>query len=283
MMIMAGAITKRSEDARVPAIAMANKFSRYKPEEEQVVRKAEVFENRTQKQLKDVWKACGYTRLPNADYSRMANALAGLRYSAKDIEEFSLALGGLEGEERFPLKAGVFLSALINNCHEQVFAVHIAHLAEKPDCMGYRNTKQIIVRGDCGNSLGYEMMGGSITVEGNVGHWTGGFMKQGAITVKGNAGHDIGQLMEGGSITIEGDAGQTVGSGMRGGSITVNGDAGSDIGHLMKDGEIRFNGHYGAISEHMQHGRIYHGQELVCWKKTVREQVSGWMDRILGR
>ncbi|NYZ74440.1 hypothetical protein H0O00_04825 [Candidatus Micrarchaeota archaeon] len=208
-----------------PVLAMANRFQIHAPETEKAVRKVEVVEDETLEKMKKAWKKCNYNYDWSKYYSKMLEIAKRLRYSAKDVENFSLALVEFQGEKRFSEKAGLFLSALINNSKDTVFVIHTAHFAESINHIGYLNTK-------------------NITVEGNAGDYVGGLMTSGTITVEGDAGKKIGWLMKRGIITVKGDAGECVGSG-------------------MKDGKIYVNGEIGGISDEISHGKIYHKGELI--------------------
>ena len=247
---------------------MANKFSKYKPEEEKAVRTPEVVKYETQLKLawNMIWyKSTAYQRF-HADYENMLDMVKTLEYSAKDIEEFSLALGEFQGEKYFANKAGLFLSALINNCNDKDFIIHTVQFTEPLGYIGYRNTKNIVVNGDAGELCGERMEGGSIIVNGDAGDCCGEEMEGGTITVEGHAGHSCGERMKGGAITVKGNACVWCGLNMRGGSITVKGDVGNDCGAGMHSGEIRIEGEIGSIydeSETEIHGKIYHKGKLI--------------------
>jgi hypothetical protein len=230
---MKTADVRKGSSTNAPVLAMANRFSRYKPEEEKAVRKVEVVENETLKKMKEAWNACSYTsypydRNPDREYAKMLEVVKKSEYSAKDIENFTLALAEFQEENRFSGKAGVFLSALINNCKDSELVIRTVHLAKSINFLGYKNTKK--------------------------------------ITVKGNAGADVGHNMQGGTITVEGNAGSHVGYDMEGGTITVNEDAGGWVGHWMNGGEIRIEGKIESISNSVEHGKIYHKGKLIVDK-----------------
>ncbi|NYZ74131.1 hypothetical protein H0O00_03235 [Candidatus Micrarchaeota archaeon] len=266
-----------------PVLAMANRFSRYKPEEEKAVRKVEVVEDETLKRLKEAWKSCGVIKLE--DYNKLHETVKKLRHSAKDVERFSLALAEFQGEERFPESAGLFLSALINSCRSRKFVIHTHHLAKPVHHLGFGNTKSIAVKGDAGAAVGFYMQNGTITVEGDAGGWTGSCMAGGSIVVKwnagdfcgdrmaggtiivlGNVGAKSGHKMEGGSISVKGNAGEIVGDHMINGSVTVGGNAGYFVGDWMVGGEIHLNGGYGSIARMSTPRKIYRKGKLIVDK-----------------
>ncbi|NYZ74492.1 hypothetical protein H0O00_05085 [Candidatus Micrarchaeota archaeon] len=265
---MAGARLKGGRIAVPDASAtnMASRFSRYRPEEEKAVREIEVVEDKTLKKMKDAWKACNVTDEAPDDYSKILKKVKKLEYSAKDIENVSLALVEFQSEENFQWKAGAFLSALMNNSKDTEFVIHTAHLAEPIDYLGYKNTKSITVIGNIGRDVGGLMKDGDIMVDGNAGEAVGVSMKGGTITVNGNAYGYIGQEMDGGTIMVNGDAEEAVGVDMKGGSITVNGKVGEGVGIGMEGGEIRIEGEIGSIADDIKHGKIYHKGKLILEK-----------------
>ncbi|NYZ73919.1 hypothetical protein H0O00_02140 [Candidatus Micrarchaeota archaeon] len=227
---MAGASVARREIVvpKAPVLAMANRFGKYKPETEKAVRKVDVKEDETLKKMKTAWKACSYTHNSTMDYARMFKILKKIlkkvKYTAKDVENFSIAIAEFQEETDFGGKAGFFLSALMNKCKDRQFAIHTNHLAGFIHYLGYKNTKN--------------------------------------ITVDGNAGVNVGWRMKCGTITVNGNARSHVGEGMEDGSIIVEGDAGRSNGWDMKGGEIHFNGDYNGIGFNVD-GKIFHKGKLI--------------------
>ena len=234
-----------------PVVALGSKFDKYKPEEEKDVRKQEVTLDPVLEQLLKAWHRY---RMPTAEPDRYYAALMDLhilkktKYSAKDVERFSLLLGEYQNEANFPEKAGLFLSALINRGKDRTYVIHTRHLTMPPEQLGFMNKKNIIVEGDVGDAVGHVMAGGTITVNGNAGDSVGEGMGPGTITVNGNAGWGIGESMEGGTIT-------------------VNGDGGDSIGLHMTDGEIYVAGNLGKLDINgIESGKIYHKGKLIVDK-----------------
>lgn len=166
----------------------SSKFGGYRPQAEQPVKALAVNTNTVVETFKAAWSRCD----PDADYEHYAARLrpssTNRGYSAKDIEEFSLALFEFQNETGFSKKAGLFLSALANNCRDDKVVIQTFHLGIAIDYLGYYNTKEIIVADDAGDFVGTAMKGGT-------------------LIVKGNAGKCVGLLMEGGEIHIHGDCG----------------------------------------------------------------------------
>jgi hypothetical protein len=290
-MIMAGGIVIEGRVADASVMAARKRFSGYKPEQKRATREAEVKESEALRQMKEAWVSC-LPLLPDIPllvsddkYNEIYHVVKTLRFTTRDVEEFILALEGFQHRERFSTKAGVFLSALINVGEESNYVIHTQHLEEPLDCLGYRNEKNIYVKGDAGDGFGLYMRGGIIVVDGYGGNGIGHGMENGRITVNGDAGHyvgvdmkggdivvngsvkvGIGQTMEGGSITIGGEAERELGQFMRDGSIVIRGDAGSSVGEAMEGGVIMLEGRYGSLSVIIKGGRVYHKGKLILDK-----------------
>jgi formylmethanofuran dehydrogenase subunit C len=206
------------------------------------------------------------------------------RYSAEDIERFSLVMVGYQDEKGFNAKAGYFLSLLINQNENKEFVLDTRNLAIIPWYIGFRNTKNITIRGNAGDLLGYEMENGNITIEGNCDENAGNSMigglievkgntkdflgyqmRGGKIVVRGNVKNNLGSFMEGGNLIVNGNCGDNLGWCMQNGTITINRNAGSGIGLDMSGGEIYLNGDYKKIAEPNEEtkGDIYHKGKLI--------------------
>jgi hypothetical protein len=175
--------------------------------------------------MKEAWGKCSASHdgyLFGEHYAAMLDSIKELECCAKDVEAFSVQLAEFQHENEFPAKAGLFLSALINNSKDTVFTIQTYHLHTKIDVIGYRNRKDIVVNGGAGHCVGREMKSGTITVNGNVGECLGDHMSYGKITVNGNAGMWVGDEMDGGELRINGRC--------------------SDISPLLRGGKVYFNG-----------------------------------------
>ncbi|MDD5171770.1 MAG: hypothetical protein PHF60_01920 [Candidatus ainarchaeum sp.] len=321
---MTGAIARRIERADVPALAMVKGFKGYRPETEKTVRKVEVVENETLKKLKNAYRKLEYggERLHEDNKNCYAAAMSfvkQLTYSAAEVENFSVALAEFQNDEDFDGKAGLLLSALINNGDDADYVIHTTHLSIAPDSLGYENTKNIIVKGNAGYLLGQGMKGGSIIVEGDTEARLGEFMQDGAIivegdvdgdvghgmkggqitvkghvsgsigwwmaggiiTIKGNAGDNVGYSMKSGAIIVGGDANDSIGERMTGGAITVGGRAGDQIGKQMLGGEIHLEGDYASIPKGIKLGKIFHKEELIYDGTTALKRIAGWIRKVL--
>ena len=244
-------LTPAKRPTHPAVLALAGRFGKYKPEEEKEVRKIDVKEDKVLKQLKAAWRKFKHIGPPNLrrieeiyeyPYRHALKQVKGIRYSARDVESFTLALIGFQREKNFSEKAGYFLSALINNCRDTDYVVHTQHLVKEINYLGFKNTKNVVVNGNIGHSIGKCMKRGSITLNCDVGERVGWDMKGGTITVNGNADVELGCGMEGGTIIVNGNAGYSLGFAMRGGIIILNGNADSRVGEGMEGGTIVVNG-----------------------------------------
>jgi hypothetical protein len=193
-----------------------------------------------------------------------------LGHSSADVEAFSLMMGSFRSEDRFPEKAGHFLSALINSGRDMDYTVHTAHLEDRIDglgrhnrknVIGRHNRKNVIVEGDLGKGVGCQMKKGKLHVEGSVDIWVGESMSGGEIIVEGDVLYDVGRFMRGGSIRVKGDA-KEVGCHMSGGSISVD-------GHVQKTGMYMEGGKIDLGSTFDQIGSVLSGE--ICHRGTLLE------------
>jgi hypothetical protein len=236
---------------------MRNPFTGLKPEMAQSERTQQISETALVR-ITRVWKAFtlpglismigvskeGCDEVTQELMSRMKN----IEYTAKDVEEFSKRLVTLqEGEENFPLKAGLFLSALINNAKDEDFVVHTAQLKRKPTCLGYLNTKNVVVEGGLAWGAAYRMITGTFEVKGNIGKAGGRNMDCGELIIRGNAQKELGKQMKGGKISTYGKV-VSVGGDRKGGEIHLEGETEPYIeatrdGKIYKKGELFQDGH----------------------------------------
>lgn len=148
--------------------------------------------------------------------------LKGYKFSSKEIEEFSLALVRHQEEYRFDMKAGLFLSTLINMSDDSSFVLHTYHLNTSLFYLGMHNTKDIVIYGDGGKDVGKHMSDGKIRVKGNAVR-VGAYATAGAIIVEGNCKWP-GLLLQGAIIHVNGDSTEKVGEGMASGAICLFGN-----------------------------------------------------------
>jgi formylmethanofuran dehydrogenase subunit C len=291
----------RTESKNPALIAASGKFKGFGPESEKLVR-API--------AKPDWMLDGlldaFTKFRKANASgeyqldEAVKLFSHLPCSAGDVERLTIALIAHTECDDFAEKAGVFLSALINNSMGQRYVLHLRDLPEL-GCIGMENTKHIVIDGNAGFYCGKSMKKGSITVMGDAGPSPGVYMEGGILTIEGNAGHSLGLDMKNGKIIVNGDADDHCGNGaqggeilvrrntsdlcganMRGGSVIVEGntrascggymlwgkievmgDCGMDCGNKMTGGTIVVHGEIGSVATF---GRIIHKGELIVDK-----------------
>src|SRR3989338_2152937 len=249
----------------IPTVTRASDlFRRYHREQRQEVRKADVKEDKALAQLKEAWKEfnCRKRRAIVDEYEVAVSIVSSINYSSVDVGKFSIALTEFQEEKDFFSKAGLFLSALINNGKDASYTITTRHLEKPIKYLGFRNTKNItiigdvgadaaykmesgvmVINGNTGGGTGYEMQGGSLEINGNAGMRLGTKMKDGTISVKKDVRAAAGLLMQGGAIVINGNANDHLGGLMEGGNIVVKGNAENSVGFEMKGGSIRVKNH----------------------------------------
>ena len=169
------------------------------------------------------------------------------------IEKFSLLLVHYQNTKDFTFKAGVFLSSLINKCKDRDITIHTQHLGKMPKFVGtYNADKHITVKGDVGNSAGYEMKGGLIHVMENAMTMLGHRMYGGVIQIDGNVSNYVGYIMKGGKIYIKGEF--------------AGNESYPFIDQALQGGEIHIEGdHLGQIPN-LSGGTIYHKQKALVYE-----------------
>ena len=171
--------------------------------------------------------------------------LAPLKLTSQEIRKFSLCWIDYNLRKQGFYRTGLFLDCLIRLSEDSSFEIFTEHLKKEDQDMinslGYKNHKNIIIRGDVGACLGLEIQEGCINVFGNTGDHTGQNMHGGIILIEGNTEYNLGCQMYNGSIIVKGNTGDDVGKDMIGGKIEVYGDIGS-ISKGFKGGEIYHKG-----------------------------------------
>ena len=123
---------------KIPALtAVSSVFGRYKPEERHEIRQADVEGGETRRQLGEAWKNYKWDGNLDARWVEVCDLVRNLICSAKDVENFSIALAEFQDEKDFSEKAGLFLSALINNGKDNDYIIHTKHLEKKINFIGH--------------------------------------------------------------------------------------------------------------------------------------------------
>ncbi len=224
--------------------AAFNVFGKYKGETKQPVRNFEVKKDELMAQVIEIWHKFNFVSGKRYDhnYYDLLELLKGKTFSAKEITYISIAITNFQHHEHFTAKAGLIISTMINMSKDADHLVFTNHLAEQPDVLGFKNTKDITIEGHAGTQLGFYMEAGVIVVNGNTGIMTGRDMKGGKIIIRKNAGRYLGDGMEGGVIVVSGNTGQDAGELMKGGEIIICGDkfhlSNSEFNRLYGGGKI---------------------------------------------
>ena len=171
-----------------------------------------------------------------------SDSLAGK--SLAEIAAIELQSGNrkLRADEVFDISGGDASNVVFKNA------------SNKLDYIGKSQTRgQILVEGDAGAYLGFQLKGGIINVSGNVGAYAACELKNGTITIGGDAGDFLGAAlpgnkkgMQGGVVIVKGNAGDRVGDHLRRGAILIEGNAGAYLGSRMTAGTIGVLGMVGA-------------------------------------
>jgi len=109
------------------------------------------------------------------------------KYSARDVEAFSLLLKHYQNAEGFADFAGQYISTLITEHDELNFTIHTKNLDMPMHYLGARNNgKRILITGDAGSYPGYKMTSGVIDILGKAGGGIGLDMRGGEIHLNGD-------------------------------------------------------------------------------------------------
>ncbi len=261
----------------LPIVAASGRFNGFRPEEEKTVRPpAQLIPNPRLGALFEAWEKIGtFCMLGNFDdgYSTIRRDIKHLRCSSGDIEAFSLRMTALQHQERFRTKAGLFLSALINNCTEKEITVHTSDLSRGIYLLGFRNSRNVTVDGDVGEYAGDSMLGGSMLIQGKADLFLGHGMSGGRMIVRQDSNGKVGSSMRGGEIIAHGSVQTDIGDDMIGGRIHVIGDVLGRAGSLMEGGEILVDGGLGEIASDARKGRIFHNGIAVFDKPGLGQVI----------
>lgn len=248
------------------------KFSAYKRDAPKAVRQLHVEKGSELEQyVVKVWddNETSNPRLrPSWFYPKVFELLNGLQITSKSINWFADRLIPLEDDENpsFSIRAGLFLSALINGSKEESFDIIVPQLRKPIINLLYQNRKDV-------------------TLHGNVGKWFARQMQDGSANLHGDAGPYLGIEMAGGTVVTYGTV-ASVGHRQHGGKIIVKGDMRphSSIGTEMKGGEITIENslsqHTGMVGTHMQGGRISAGGSF---SGEIARAMSGGEISLSGR
>jgi hypothetical protein len=224
--------------ALLPDRSFIGWFRRYNPEARKEIIIHKVKENETLKQLRVALSKFRTIVAYGSDYLRAVSLVQRIKCSSNDVTSFSISLAEFQDEKSFSNRAGLFLSALINESKAKNFTIITEHLEQRINLLGFNNRKNIIIQGDAGNWVGSGMKAGTITVQGNTEDWVGAHMEDGTILLQGNTEDWAGIQMEGGTITVQGNVRYNTGESMEGGTIYIEGKYGSLSYYDIKGGNI---------------------------------------------
>ncbi len=278
------ALARRMGGERLEA---AGRFRRFAPEIGQRARELVLKPDKAFSEIMKAWMQCRDYLPPKRDnnlseqiFSKMLRVLGTSSFGSREIEAFSISIEGARHDEELSSNPGLFLSALIQNSRDDRFIIHTSHQLHPADSIGYRNSKNILVKGNAGDFLGSNMVRGSIEVQGNAGGAEGFRMKGGRIIIHGDCDYACGWEMLAGAIIIEGNAGMSAGMNMEGGEIFIRGGASTLAGKDMKGGRLEISGNAGRLlGDTMQDGIIIVGGDV---EGEVGPGMSGGEIRLCG-
>lgn len=140
-------------------------------------------------------------------YEAALQGIQKLQYGQDDIEAFCAEAGSSKNiQYRLAGPSGIYISALINCCHDDHIVLRLRNNKRTFHFLGYRlpEGKTLILKGDVGEFIGASLAGGRLIVEGSCGNWCGTGMVTGEIQVAGNTLKNTGEWMRGGEIHVGG-------------------------------------------------------------------------------
>ncbi|MFH0860060.1 MAG: hypothetical protein V1921_02570 [Candidatus Altiarchaeota archaeon] len=141
------------------------------------------------------------------NYLYASEAASGVSVDANAMQRFIDVIlpSYSDTEVYFQFQAGMFLSALINNCPDNNIVLDVARLPKLNYlCSCLDNQKEVTILGDVGN---YAAFGA----------------KSGKVTIHGSAENGLGSELDGATVMVDGDAGMNVGSNAHSGEIHLGG------------------------------------------------------------
>ncbi len=124
-------------------------------------------------------------------YLKAKKLVEKVKYDSKDVSDFLVALTKDKkiiykrkterSNNAVGSRVGLFLSALINQGSEEKYQVITKYLPLPINYLGFKNEKKIVVVGDLGSFVGWQMQSGEIKVKGDIGLGPGAFSKGGRI------------------------------------------------------------------------------------------------------
>jgi hypothetical protein len=293
---MREAVRRPGDQSNVIPIAAVKRFRRYKGETEKKIRQQQdVVRDKFMDKMLELmdWYLSDSSSfgligdenvVAGGHYLKICKMLheRGLICSPAEAEKVCIALTDYSDAPEFRIRAGLFLSAMVNGGWKERYILPVDHL-EPLHYLGFGNVSDITILGDVGVMCGFGMREGWMTIKGSANRWLGHGMGGGLIKVEGDVGGGLGFGMSGGVIAVDGDVKSMEGPyrtvpmdwgktrAESGGTIIVNGNV-DRIGFSMEGrlgipwfgGDIYVGGDIGSIEE--PHGRIFHKGKLIVDK-----------------
>ena len=182
--------------------AMLESLAKYKAETERPLGNSDAVAR-----LKKLWagfkvdKEIGNERSAATFYKKAVTLVKGCGYGPADVEGFSKELVKFQRERNFADKAGIFLSALVNQGKPGSYRVWANYLEKTVCWLGYRNRNSLDIMGDAGRHFAIGMKSGTLQLYGDA--VDAGNMRGGKVIIHGNV-ECISGNMAGGSIFVWG-------------------------------------------------------------------------------
>ncbi|MBI5148175.1 hypothetical protein HZA33_00680 [Candidatus Pacearchaeota archaeon] len=192
-------------------------------------------------------------------------------YTPTQIHDFLKKMKEYEAVGQF-VDSGIFLSYLLQRCSVKDLSLELDFSVPLSSVASNINYKEIAIKGDVGNMLGYEAKDSGILVGGNAENYVGQSIKNSHIEINGSVGDNAGAYMENGEIIIHGNFGASLGYQMQNGRIKAEGSYNQsklpEIGKGMTGGEIYLNlpNFAGGLIGDVRKGKIYNRGKIVCFK-----------------
>ncbi len=226
-----------------------NPFAKLEPTVERDVLGENITADRRLERTVTAWESfLKHTQMSLDSSGRLARNQAdayveGIDCTNEELGRFILTLTNYQEQQLFGLRAGEFISALVNTGSEPGYSISVRHLQSSIGFLGMLNTKNLMVEGNISGNAALEMLGGT-------------------FRIKGNVGAQVGHLATGGIIIVEGDAEYEAGRYLNGATLIVKGNCLGSIGDRMQSGTIKMEGEYGKLG-HVCGGQIYHKGKLI--------------------
>ena len=203
----------------INSVSSLKRFGQYKEEGHSIVWEGQIKHDAAIRRLLGAWEKYDRVfKMPTHDMDegdvyiypyRLACVLVeDLHPLPSHVERFSITLSSFIEMADFRLKAGMFLSALINTGKHKVYSVRTLDYGEGISCLGMFNTKNVSIMGDVGEFACYCMKDGKVIINGDAGGGLADRLCGGIVVLNGNhmAGKEWYDIsMEGGELHLNGD------------------------------------------------------------------------------